>query len=107
MEQTKKEEDVTFRKQAIQLRGEVQGIPRLAVKGHPRIHGCPGAARLTTASPGGSRRTTLRRSVSKKKDDYLAMFRHIEMGFILLLECSEVHRKLKVTIINSRENKEL
>lgn len=77
------------------------------MKGYLCIYGCLGVVRLIIVSLGGSRRMIFRRFVFKKKDDYLVMFRYIEMGFILLLECLEVYRKLKVIIINLRENKEL
>lgn len=77
------------------------------MKGYLCIYGCLGVVCLIIVSLGGSRRTIFRRFVFKKKDDYLVMFRYIEMGFILLLECLEVYRKLKVIIINLRENKEL
>lgn len=104
MEQTKKEEDVTSRNPA---EGRSTGNPQASgerTSTHPRMPRCcpPDYSQSRWEPKDDSQEVCL-----QEKDDYLAMFRHIERGFILLLECSEVHRKLKVTIINSRENKEL
>lgn len=85
--------------------GGSKRIPRLVVK-DLLIQGWPRCS-WPEQRPVQTEGQWLSGDLSPRRKKLLNIFRHIERRCLLLLECLEVHRKLKVTIINSRENKEL